>query len=122
MTTISMPVPSKVSRDSSLKVTFAQVAAKFGDGYEQVAPLGINNTTDIWAIEWGGLSSSEYTTVMTALKSVGAWGIITWKPCGELVTKKFRLAGEISQSREGINTYKLTCSLRQVFDIGAIVV
>lgn len=116
MTTVAMPVVSKITLDSSLSVKFNQIYAKFGDGYEQIAPNGINNTADTWNITWGALTTSEYQTVITALKSVGTWGIITWTPCDEIVQKKFRISGDISRTRTGA-LYVVSCTLRQVFDV-----
>ena len=116
MTTVAMPVVNKITLDSSLKVSFSQISAKFGDGYEQVAPNGINNTIDTWDITWGALSTTEFQTVITALKSVGTWGIITWTPCDETVQKKFRITGDITRTREG-TFYKVSCTLKQVFDV-----
>lgn len=116
MTTIAMPVVSKISIESTRKVSFNKIAAKFGDGYEQSAPNGINNKIDSWDITWGGLSSSEYQTIMTALTSIGAWGTITWTPCDETVQKKFRIDGDIATNREG-SLYKVSCNIRQVFDL-----
>ena len=52
MTTVAMPVVSKITLDSSLKIGFSQIAAKFGDGYEQIAPNGLNNPFDTWDITW----------------------------------------------------------------------
>ena len=116
MTTIAMPVVNKITLDSSLKVSFTQIAAKFGDGYEQIAPYGLNNTVDNWDIMWGALTTTEFQTVIAALKSVGTWGIITWTPCDETAQKKFRISGDINRVREG-TFYKVTCSIRQVFDV-----
>lgn len=116
MTTVTMPVVSKITLDSSLSVKFNQISAKFGDGYEQIAPNGVNNIVDTWSITWGALTTSEYQTVITALKSVGTWGIITWTPCDETVQKKFRISGDISRTRSG-TLYTVACTLRQVFDV-----
>jgi phage-related protein len=111
-----MPVTGKISLESTLKVVFNQLLSKFGDGYEQVAPNGLNNVIDTWDIIWGGLTTSEYQTVMTALRSVGTWGVLLYTPCDEPLAKKFRVAGDVTATREG-TTYKVTTQLRQVFDI-----
>jgi phage-related protein len=116
MTSIAIPLPSKISLESTKKTTFRQVAAQFGDGYTQVAPNGLNNRIDTWDIVWGGLSSSEKTTVETAINSIGTWGTFLWTPCDETIQKKFRISGDISYQREGTR-YKVTLSLKQVFDI-----
>lgn len=111
-----MPLPSKISLESSKKVGFRQVSAQFGDGYEQVAPLGLNNRFDTWDLTWGALSSSEKNTVETALNSIGTWGILTWTPCDEIVQKKFRVTGDTTYQREG-TLYKISLTVKEVFDI-----
>jgi phage-related protein len=116
MTTVAMPVTEKLVRESTLQTSFRTIASKFGDGYEQVAPDGINNIIDTWDLVWATLTTTEYQTVMTALKSVGTWGTITWIPCNETISKKFRLASGISTAREG-SLYKITATVRQVFDL-----
>jgi phage-related protein len=116
MTTVAMPVVNKITLNSSLKVGFSQISAKFGDGYEQIAPNGLNNILDTWDIVWGALTTAEFQTVIAVLKSVGTWGIITWTPCDETVQKKFRISGDITRTREG-TFYNVTCTIRQVFDV-----
>lgn len=103
--------------ESTKKTEFKQVAAQFGDGYSQVAPHGLNNRVDSWDIVWGGLTSAEKNTVQDAIDSVGTWGIVTWTPCDETVQKKFRFTGEVSYNREGNFSYRISASIKQVFDI-----
>lgn len=116
MTSVAMPHPTKISLESSRKVAFRQVAAQFGDGYEQVAPNGLNNKVDTWDLVWGGLTSTEKITVETVLNSVGTWGILLWTPCDELYQKKFRVTGDTTYQREGTR-YKISLTVKQVFDI-----
>jgi phage-related protein len=119
MTTTALPLTTKITIDSDKTVVFSEVSAQFGDGYEQVAPKGINNVRESWSIQWGALTTTEKDTIVTALNAVGSWGILTWTPCGDTVQKKYRLSKEgYSVRREGSNqVFSVSCSLRQVFDI-----
>lgn len=116
MATVAMPVTNKISIVSDLEVKFRKLSVSYGDGYEQTAPDGINNTFDVWNLTWGGLSSTERNTVMTALRSVGTWGTLTWTPCDETVQKKYQIEGSIKSTREGA-FYRVSCQVKQVFRI-----
>lgn len=119
MTTTALPLTAKITIDSDKTVIFSEVSAQFGDGYEQVAPKGLNNIRESWTIQWGALTTTEKDTVVTALNTVGSWGILTWTPCGDSTQKLYRLSKDgYSVKREGANNvFSVSCSLRQVFDI-----
>jgi phage-related protein len=114
-----LPVSTKITIDSSKTVVFSDMAAQFGDGYEQVAAKGINNVRENWSIEWGGLSTTEKDAIVAVLNSVGSWGLLLWTPCGETAQKKYRMTRDgYSVKRESSNAiFTVTCNLRQVFDI-----
>jgi phage-related protein len=116
MTTIAMPFATKVTRDSIGEVTFNAISAKFGEGYKQSAPDGINATPDKWEITIGPLTPAERDTAITALRTVGTWGIITWTPMDESVSKNFQVRDGtgIRSIRVG-KLYKISFSIDQVF-------
>lgn len=116
----ALPLTNRLLTDTSKNVSFNSMSAKFGDGYEQVAPKGLNNKIDNWDIAWVGLTLTEVTTITDVLDSVGTWGILTWTPFNETVAKKFRLTGDgYTVEKPGRGTLrKITCRLHQVFDIG----
>ena len=119
MTTTALPLPTRILRESDRTVTFSDMSAQFGDGYEQVAPKGINNKRETWNITWGGITAAEKTTIVAVLDTVGSWGILTWTPCDETVQRKFRLdkSGYKIQVQGNNGIYSVSCTLRQVFDI-----
>jgi phage-related protein len=114
-----LPISNKITIDSSKTVVFSDMAAQFGDGYEQVAAKGINNVRENWSIEWGGLTTTEKDTIVAVLNSVGSWGLLLWTPCGETTQKKYRMTRDgYSVKREGSNAiFTVSCTLRQVFDL-----
>jgi phage-related protein len=53
---------SKLSQEPKITVT------KFGDGYEQRTPNGINNSPEIWSVEFTA-SSASYPEVLTFIRA-----------------------------------------------------
>lgn len=115
---IALPVSNKVLIGAERTTTFTTISAKFGDGYEQIAPKGLNYQRDSWNIQWNSLSQSETSTIIAALDSVGTWGIITWAPYCDGIEKRFRLTEQgysVTQSSRN-KLWKISCSLRQIYD------
>jgi phage-related protein len=119
MTTTALPLPTKIVLDSDKSVSFRAISSQFGDGYQQIAPNGINNRVASWTIEWAPLTQTERDTVESVLDSVGSWGILTWTPCMETVQLKFRMSNEgySRKSLSKVGLYSISCKLVQVFDI-----
>lgn len=117
--TTALPLPTKIVLSSDKSVTFRTISSQFGDGYQQVAPNGINVKVASWNIEWAPLTLAERNTVEGVLDSVGTWGILTWTPCVETTQLKFRISGEgyTRKSLSKIGLYTISCKLTQVFDI-----
>lgn len=118
MSTTPLPVTNKITINSQKTVKFSELSAKFGDGYSQHAPNGINYKIDSWSIEWGALTSTELTTVETALDANGSWGIFSWTPCYETVSKNFRVTvdGYTRRTEGGNGNFTITCNLEQTYD------
>ena len=117
--TTALPLPTKIALTSDKSVTFRAITAQFGDGYQQVAPNGINTKIASWSVEWGALTLAERATVEGVLDSVGSWGILTWTPCNETVQLKFRMSndGYTRKALSRVGLYSVSCKLTQVFDI-----
>ena len=118
-TTTALPLPNKITNDSDKTTSFRELLGQLGDGYQQVAPNGINNKIDSWSIVWGILTESEMHTVENALDSVGSWGILTYAPYGRS-TSKFRMdkSGYSTKSKgRGNGVYSVSCKINQVFDL-----
>lgn len=116
----ALPLPTKITSDSVRNTKFKVISASFGDGYEQVAPKGLNNSYSEYTVEWAPLTSTEKDTVLSVLDTVGAAGILTWTPCLETTQKKFRMSPE-GYSLKWLgksNVYSISCNLKQVFDVG----
>jgi phage-related protein len=117
--TTALPLPNKIALSSDKSVGFRAITAQFGDGYQQVAPNGINVKIASWSIEWGALTLAERDTVEASLDSVGSWGILTWTPTNESTQLKFRMTADgYTRRTTGKNgIFSISCKLTQVFDI-----
>ena len=115
----ALPLPTKIALSSDKSVTFRAISSQFGDGYQQVAPNGINTKVASWSVEWGALTLAERAIVEDTLDSVGTWGILTWTPCNETVQLKFRVSSEgyTRKALSKVGLYSVSCKLTQVFDI-----
>lgn len=112
----ALPLTSKINT-MAIKITdFRTLTAKFGDGYEQTRPDGINNEVSTWTITYEALTDSEKATVLSFLSLVKGSGIITWTPPGES-EKKFKLDIEQppTQTFKASGITDITMTLREVF-------
>lgn len=78
----AMPLPDRISQGATKRVKQRILSARFGDGYFQTAPDGINSVYEEWDIMWENLTASERGTVTTALLTVAATDYLTWTPPG----------------------------------------
>lgn len=114
---VAMPVTGKIVIESSKTKVFLTLEATFGDGYTQVAKAGINNAIDKWSIVWDALTESEMLTVQAALDSTNGVDYLTWTPCNETVSKKFRITKDGYTRTNNGRLFKIVCPVVQIFDI-----
>lgn len=111
-----MPLTTKISENSSKTSNYRTLSSKFGDGYAQRAPDGINSKVDVWDLKWSPLNLTDRNTVVTILDLVGGWDYINWLPPGESVSKKFVINGGYSESYVS-SYYNISVKLEQVFNV-----
>lgn len=87
----AMPLPTRISQGAMKRVKQRVLTARFGDGYFQSAPDGINSIYEEWDIAWEYLTSTERDTVVTALLSVAATDYLTWTAPGNSTEGKYQL-------------------------------
>lgn len=86
---------------------------QFGDGYEQVAPDGINLNVERWNLVTVPLRSSVAGGIEVTLNGLkGDWFFWT-PPNGD--TGKFRLDSDVSRVYDGYDSQTLTFTLRRVY-------
>lgn len=64
-------------------------AAKFGDGYEQRVPEGINNNLQKWSMAFTKRSGTDVDAVYDFLEARGGWESFDWTPRGEATARRF---------------------------------
>lgn len=117
-TALPLPYPEKILLSASKTRGYRDINISYGDGYGQVAPRGLNPSFDTWTVEWAGLDLVEKQFIETVLDLSGSWGILTWRPPKETLLKKFRMTSDgYTLSMVGRSSYKISCTLKQVFDI-----
>lgn len=114
----ALPLPEKIMRGSNPEVSHRSLSAQFGDGYEQVAPDGLNTRQELWDVTWGNLSQLQVLQVTQFLNSVGAWGTIEWTPCYEATSRKFRVVnGKYKRKTISNSDFQISCQLKRVYDV-----
>jgi phage-related protein len=90
-------------------------AVRFGDGYQQTSPTGLNADLGKWDLTFSGRSLTEADAIMTLCKVSGAGGTVplTWTPPGESTAIKV-LAYPYKKVWTGINSYTVTLTFEQV--------
>lgn len=85
-----LPLQNLISLDSSIEVKYAALSAQFGDGYEQVAPMGINRKSKVWSIAYRNMNPANAQTILNFLDSVEGYQAFYATPRGE-AEQKWRL-------------------------------
>lgn len=115
---MATPFPSIAVSQSSARSTSNEISTiRFGNGYEQRAPVGINYKRDRWSVTWEALDGAEKATIVTFLQAISDGSYTTWTTPLDAASKKFVLDGEWSITNRGGDIWSISCTLRQVFDI-----
>lgn len=110
----ALPLTTMIEQSSSKTRVQNMKTVQFGNGYAQSKPFGINSIRDEWNISYPNLTSSERTTLVSVLDSVGSWDYVTWTAFGDSTEKKWKLPSGWSERYDG-NHYHITFTLQQTF-------
>jgi phage-related protein len=117
MALVALPYPNKIARDSTHELNFKAVSVKFGDTYEAIVPIGLNNIFKTFQITWLDLSKSEKDSLKTMLISGGSWQIFSYTPCNEYTLYKLRVDKDsVSIKPIGNSFFEISATLKQVFN------
>lgn len=72
-----------------LQVQFAVDEVKFGDGYAQRRPAGLNSVSERWPVRWSLLTRAEYEELYEFLKVRQGVRAFLWKPPWEDAPRKW---------------------------------
>jgi phage-related protein len=114
---MELPLQTKIARSSDKTYKFATVTAKFGEGYEESRPSGINYFAEDLTINWVGLTQAEKISLEVSITSGGSWQIYTYMPCFDIVPKTFRITkGTFKTNHTGNSAFTASVTLIQCFD------
>jgi phage-related protein len=88
---VALPLTTKISQESTPSTLYRTISVQYGDGYQQSAPDGINDTIDTWQIIYDNLDATDYTTLKSFLDTVKCTTWFTWTPFLESTSKKWKI-------------------------------
>jgi phage-related protein len=118
MANTTMPLTTKISQGSEFASQSNILKSKFGDGYEQRVPNGINYKRDKISLVWENVTLAEKTTILAALE-LARWGsdYLTYTIPGDASAKRFIQDGDWSYTIKSGTLYDVTVPFVQVFDL-----
>lgn len=112
---VAMPLTSFLDQSSSMKRSFRVKKVEFGNGYEQVAPDGINSVHDEWQVAYPNLTVGERDTVLTALNTVQGWDYLTWTAPGDIEQKKWRITDSGYSMQTNGDLWSISLTVKQIY-------
>ena len=121
MTFQTMPtsIACKITANSTYERNDRIRTARYGDGYGQYIPDGINNIIDIWNLEFAILEGTALSDMNTFLNTYGTTNVFLWTPPGESVAKKWRIKEKsIKKKLLSFSQWSILMTIEQQFDLG----
>jgi phage-related protein len=103
-----------VSYSSSKSVKPRVKQAKFGDGYSQESPDGINNVAEEWSVSFENIDVSTFTNIETFFKDHGGYIAFDWTTPDGLTARFKCREWQFSHSAYQLRTG--TAKFEQVFE------
>ncbi len=88
---------------------------KFGDGYEQRYPKGINNNPKSWSLAFNQRSQEDADEIEAFLDARGGWEAFDWTPPDSETEIRVKCESW-SKTMEKGNYYSISCTFEQVFE------
>ncbi len=110
----ALPLTTRIDQSSARERTYRTLTAKFGNGYGQSIPDGINNVVDTWSVSYSDLTQTERDLVMVALDAVRGWDYLTWQAPGDASSKKWKLVSSVKEKTTG-HLFNVSFTLEQTF-------
>ena len=87
---------------------------KFGDGYEQRLPYGLNTQPKKWSLQFLNRTDTERNNILTFLRARGAAESFDWTDPNSYVGKW--ICAQWNTSQESCNFNKITATFQEVFE------
>ena len=88
---------------------------RFGDGYSQRSPKGLNPTAAIVQLSWSALSGAQRSAIIAFLQERGGYQGFRYTLPGEAAARKWRAPRWAWQALNA-DTYSVAATLEQIFD------
>lgn len=88
---------------------------KFGDGYEQRYPKGINNNPESWSLQFNQREQSEIQAIEDFLDARAGWEAFDWIPPNQVDTIRVKCS-QWTRSEEKALRGNITCTFEEVFE------
>jgi len=121
MTFATMPttIACKITDNSSYERIDRIRTAKYGDGYGQYIPDGINNIIDVWNLEFAPLEGTALSDMNIFINTFGTTVVFLWTPFGENTAKKWRIREKsIKKKLLSLSQWSILMVIEQQFDLG----
>ena len=110
----ALPANLVPSQASTRRRTYKTKRARFGNGYAQSAPDGINSVMDAWTLVFENLTTTERNQLVSILDSIQSWDYLTWQAPGDAGTKRWLLNDGWSESTTG-NLWTISFDVEQTY-------
>ena len=110
----TLPFEPDISNQASKSGTPRTLRVEFGDGYNQRADDGINNSGEKWNVGWDGLVMTDANTLEAFLKSHGAESF-DWTPPGE--SQQYFIVLSWNATPIGDQGKRMTAIFERVYDL-----
>ena len=87
---------------------------KFGDGYEQRFPYGLNTQPKKWSLQFLNRTDTERNNILTFLRARGAAESFDWTDPNSYVGKW--ICAQWNTSQESCNFNNITATFEEVFE------
>ena len=88
---------------------------RFGDGYSQRSPKGINSTAAVVQLTWSTINETDKTTLISFFQTKGGYVGFYYTLPGEASARKWR-APRWSWQALTYDAYTVSATLEQIFD------
>lgn len=92
------------------------VSTRFGDGYEQAAPDGLNAVAQVWDVQFDEVEQAVADEIVAFLQPGLGWQRFDWTPPHQTVARKFKCTS-LRRSLTGTwNVVNLSARFEQVWE------
>lgn len=102
---------------SGLSLDQAVLEAKFGDGYVQVMPDGINADFDQVTLMWAGLDAADVDAIKAQYRAKGRATPFYYTMPWDASPKLWRFSGPLTIDTPVQSRFSVSVQLRQAFDL-----